>query len=187
MQTTVAGGDWGGCGSQELGKLLRTRADWALKAQLVSLILLTGKLRFPKLSRNETKPLVLSFSFLFQSGSWVSGRPLFEFSVPLVCLHGCLIPLCLPTRDLTWGWALSVNVCGTELRELPLVRALISLLPQILMSAATRVTSASTAASMSRVASPATAHRATSCWPRASAKVQVAQVEWAGCCQGLLA
>lgn len=29
---------------------------------------------------------------------------------------------------------------------------------------------------MSRAASPATAHRATSCWPRASAKVQVVQV-----------
>lgn len=45
-------------------------------------------------------------------------------------------------------------------------------------SAATPATSASTAASTSQAASPATAQRATSCWPRASAKVHVAQ--WCG-------
>lgn len=40
----------------------------------------------------------------------------------------------------------------------------------ISMSAATPVTSASTAVSMSQVASPVTAHKATNCWPQGSAK-----------------
>lgn len=52
-------------------------------------------------------------------------------------------------------------------------RVLILTLPQISMSAATPVTSASIAVSMSRAASPVTAHKATSCWPQGSAKVQV--------------
>lgn len=52
-------------------------------------------------------------------------------------------------------------------------RVLIPTLPQISMSAATPATSASIAVSMSQVASPVTAHKATSCWLRGSAKVQV--------------
>lgn len=55
------------------------------------------------------------------------------------------------------------------------------------MSAATPVTSASTAVSMNLAASPATARRAISCWPRASAKVWVAPVGWVGWYQRLLA
>ena len=85
-----------------------------------------------------------------------------------------------------WGQALWVSPCGAELGGHP-GPVLSPTLPQISMSAATPVTSASTAVSTSRAASPATVHRAISCWPRACAKVQVARVEWAGGCEELVA
>lgn len=84
-----------------------------------SLILLTAKLRFPKLSRNKTKPVVLSFSFLLQSVSWAVWADLSLNSLYPCCACMAVSLPCLPTLDLTWGCALSVNVYGAELRELP--------------------------------------------------------------------
>lgn len=81
-------------------------------------------------------------------------------------------------------------MCGAELEDCGspvLSPAPLPLHPQISMSAATPVTSASTAVSTSQAASPATARRATSCWPRACAKVQVTPVQRAGWCQGRVA